>query len=126
MKKLLLIACASLLFSACGMIGGASSGNGETKTGAADVSKLKVGDQVVFRSSATAYNEGKIEKVEGGKFEIRSGNNIAKPDAGDIYVLPAKGAKADVKAGDTVVAFSNDVYWTGGEVKAVNGDVIEI
>ena len=126
MKKLLLIACASVFFSACGMIGGASSGNGETKPGAADVSKLKVGDTVVFKSSATAYNEGKIEKIEGGKYEVRSGNNIAKPDAGDIYVPAATGAKSDVKAGDIVVAFSNDLYWTGGEVKAVNGDVIEV
>jgi len=125
MKKLLLMACASLFFSACGMIS-SGSGNAETKTGTADAAKLKVGDQVIFKSSSTAYSEGKIEKIEGGKYEVRSGNNIAKPDAGDIYVPPASGAKADVKAGDIVVAFNNDLYWTGGEVKSVNGDVIEV
>ena len=126
MKKLLLLIGASLIFSACGMISGGGSNSGSNTTAATDPSKLKVGDMVVFKSSETAYNEGKVEKVDGSKFEIRSGNNIAQPDASDVYVLPKAGSKADVKAGDIVVAFSNDLYWVGGEVKNVSGDVIEV
>lgn len=123
MKKLLLLIGASVIFSACGMSGATA----ESKNGATgETANLKVGDQVVFKSSSAAYNEGKIEKIEGGKYEVRSGNNIAKPDAGDIYALPKAGSKTEVKAGDIIIAFSNDVYWTGGEVKNVNGDVIEV
>ncbi|HLM02625.1 MAG TPA: hypothetical protein VK400_16345, partial [Pyrinomonadaceae bacterium] len=60
--------------------------------------KPQVGDTVLFKASAIAYNEGKVEKAEGGKYEIRSGSNIAKIDAADVYALPQPGAKADVKA----------------------------
>lgn len=125
MKKLLFI-CASLLLSACGMISGGGSNADSNTNGTTDTSKLKVGDMVVFKTSPTAYSEGKIEKIENGKYEIRSGNNIAKPDSADIYVLPKAGEKSDLKAGDIVVAFSNDLYWTGAEVKNVSGDVIEL
>jgi hypothetical protein len=124
MKKLLLIACASLIFTACGMVGGGT--NAGSNSGTVDTSKLKVGDTVVFKASATAYNEGKIEKIDGSKFEIRAGNNIAQPNASDVYPLPKAGSKTEVKTGDIVVAFSNDTYWTGGEVKNVSADVAEI
>jgi len=122
MKKLLLLVFASLLFTACGAITEKTSG--ESKSGAGD--KPQVGDTVLFKSSAIAYNEGKIEKIEGNKYEIRSGNNIAKADAADVYPSPKAGGKTDVKTGDIVAAFSNDIYWAGGEVKNINGDVIEV
>jgi hypothetical protein len=89
-------------------------------------SKPQVGDTVLFKASAIAYNEGKVEKIEGSKYEIRSGSNIAKVDAADVYALPKSGAKADVKAGDIVAAFGNDVYWAGGEVKNVSSDLVEV
>lgn len=122
MKKLLLLACASLIFTACGAV--TEKVGGETKSGAGG--KPQVGDAVLFKASAIAYNEGKIEKIEGTKYEIRSGSNIAKADAADIYALPKTGAKSDVQAGDIIAAFDNDLYWAGGEVKNVAGDVIEV
>jgi hypothetical protein len=122
MKKLLLLVCASLMFSACGAV--TEKISGESKSG--DSAKPQVGETVVFKQGPVNYAEGKIEKVEGGKYEIRSGSNIAKADAADIYALPKSGAKSDVKAGDIVAAFANDIYWTGGEITNVNGDVIEV
>ncbi len=88
--------------------------------------KPKVGDTVVFKSSAILYSEGKVEKLEGGKYEIRSGNNIVKTDAADVYPLPAAGTKSDVKAGDIVIAFSREVHWSGGEVKNITAEIVEI
>jgi preprotein translocase subunit YajC len=120
MKKYGLIILASLFFTACGAIGG----NNASTVGSGEA--MKPGDSVVFKSSAVAYNEGKIEKVEGNKYEIRSGNNIAKADASDVYALPKAGSKTDVKTGDYAVAFSNDIYWKGGEVKSVNAETIEV
>lgn len=122
MKNLLLLICASLILSACGAVaekitgGSNSGGNG----------KSQVGDTVLFKAGPVNYSEGKVEKVEGGKYEIRSGNNIAKADAADVYALPKAGAKSDVKTGDFVVAFSREIYWTGGEVKNVTADLVEI
>lgn len=122
MKNLLLILCASVILSACGGAAAEKSVGGDTKAGA----KAQVGDSVLFKAGAVNYSEGKVEKVEAGKYEIRSGSNIAKADAADVYALPKEGAKADVKAGDYAVAFSREIYWTGGEVKEVSGDLIEI
>ena len=122
MKKLLLLICASLILSACGAItdkitGGSNSGGD---------AKPQTGDTVLFKAGPVNYSEGKVEKVEGGKYEIRSGSNIAKADAADVYALPKAGAKADVKTGDFVVAFSREIYWTGGEVKNVTADLVEV
>jgi hypothetical protein len=109
---ILIIVCAAL--AACGgAIGGTGAG-----------SSPKVGDSVVFKTSPVVYGEGKVEKVEGGKYEIRSGNNIQKADANDVYPMP-KG-KSEIQPGDIVVAFQRETYWSAGEVKAVNGDVIEV
>jgi hypothetical protein len=94
--------------------------------GAEGSSNPKVGDAVVFKTSAVVYAEGKVEKVEGGKYEIRSGSNIAKADSADVYPLPKPGSKTEIQAGDIVVAFQRETYWSAGEVKAINGDVIEV
>ena len=127
MKKLLLLVCVSFFLSACGAV--TEKISGEAKPGADSKTasgKPQAGDTVVFKSSDVSYNEGKVEKVEGGKYEIRSGSNIAKADAADVYALPKAGAKADVKKGDFVVAFNNEIYWTGGEVKNVTDDLVEV
>lgn len=116
MKTLILITVL-LFLSGCGAA---------TQLAGGGDSKPQVGDTVLFKASAIAYNEGKVEKIEGGKYEIRSGSNIAKVDAADVYALPKAGAKADVKAGDIVAAFGNDVYWAGGEVKNVSSDLVEV
>ena len=122
MKKLLLLVGASLIFSACGAV--AEKNSGESKSGGAG--KAQVGDTVLFKVGPINYSEGKVEKVESGKYEIRSKDSIAKPNAADIYALPKEGDKADVKPGDTVVAFNYEIYWEGGEVKNVSDDVIEV
>ncbi len=123
MKKLLLILCAAIYFSACGAAAEKGGGTNEASSSGA---KPKVGDAVVFKAGAANYNEGKVEKIDGGKYEIRSGDRIAKADAADVYAVPAANSKTDAKAGDFVVAFSRDVYWAGGEVKNVAPDLIEI
>jgi hypothetical protein len=104
----------------------AMTGCGGTIGGAQAGSAPVVGDTVVFKTSAVVYNEGKVEKVEAGKYEIRSGNNIAKADAADVYLLPKAGAKSELKPGDLVVAFQRETYWAAGEVKTISGDVIEV
>lgn len=117
-KNLFLIVLAAALFSACGAVSGDSklSGGG----------KPQAGETVLFKSGPVNYAEGKVEKVEGGKYEIRSKDSIAKPDASDVYALPKTGAKADVKPGDYVVAFNYEIYWEGGEVKNATDDLIEV
>lgn len=108
----LIISCVAI--AACGgAIGGTKAGSGPA-----------VGDTVVFKTSSVVYGEGKVEKIEGGKYEIRSGSNIQKADANDVYPMP-KG-KTEIQPGDIVVAFQRETYWSAGEVKAVNGDVVEI
>jgi len=125
MKKLLTLVFASVLFTACGAVSEKISG--ETKSGgSSSSSKPQLGDSVLFKVGAVNYSEGKVEKVEGGKYEIRSGSSIAKADAADVYALPKEGAKSDVKAGDYAVAFSRELYWEGGEVKEVTDDLVEI
>lgn len=123
MKKLLLTLCAAVLFSACGAVAEKVGGENETKNGG---EKPKVGDTVVFKTSGANYSEGKVEKIDGGKFEIRAADYIAKPDAADVYALPKTGTKPDVKAGDFVVVYSNNIYWAGGEVKNVSEQFIEV
>ncbi|HEY0429803.1 MAG TPA: hypothetical protein VGC76_18615 [Pyrinomonadaceae bacterium] len=95
-------------------------------TGGSADTKPQIGDTVVFKVGPINYSEGKVEKIDGGKYEIRSADNIAKADTADVYALPKAGAKADVKAGDFVIAFTREIYWVGGEVTNVSGDLVEI
>ncbi len=117
MKKLLLLVGAGVILSACGAFNDKVSGGD---------SKPKVGDAVLFKSGPVNYSEGKVEKIDGTKFEIRAGDAIAKPDASDVYALPKAGSKADAKVGDFAVAFNYQTYWEGGEVKNVTDSVIEV
>ena len=121
MKKILTVVCASLVLSACGAVTGKL-----TDLPNAGGAKPQVGETVVFKTGAINYSEGKVEKLDGGKYEIRAGNNIGKADAADVYVLPKAGTKSDVKTGDFVVAFANEIYWTGSEVKNVTADLVEV
>lgn len=125
MKKLLLILCAGLIFTACGAITGKNGGD-EKNGGGTETAKMQVGDTVLFKNGAINYAEGKIDKIDGGKYEIRLNDAIAKPDASEVYVLPKAGSKTEVKTGDIVVAFNYDKYWEGGEVKNVADDLIEV
>jgi hypothetical protein len=129
MKKLLLLICVSLFLSACGAmtekITGESRPDSEPKPGS-NSGKPQAGETVLFKSGPVNYSEGKVEKIEGVKYEIRSKDNIAKPNVGDVYALPKEGAKSDVKAGDFVVAYNYEIYWEGGEVKNVTDDLVEV
>lgn len=122
MKKNLLILTFGLLFTACSLVGGKVGNDVKTDDGA----KPQIGDTVVFKTSGANYSEGKVEKIDGNKFEIRAADYIAKPDAADIYALPKTGGKADVKTGDYVVVYSSNAFWAGGEVKNVSEQFIEV
>ena len=128
MKKLLLLVCVGFFLSACGAvtekISGEAKTGGETKS--ASSGKPQAGDTVLFKSGPVNYSEGKVEKLESGKYEIRSKDNIAKPTVADVYALPKEDAKSDVKVGDYVVAFNYEIYWEGGEVKSVTDDLVEV
>ncbi len=130
MKKLLTLVCASLILSACGAITGKLTGEsnsgGSNAAVVAGNAKAQPGETVLFKSGPVNYSEGKVEKLEGGKYEIRSKDSIAKPNVGDVYALPKADSKSDVKVGDFVVAFNYDLYWEGGEVKNVTDDLVEV
>lgn len=106
------------------ILAGVLAGCAGSVAGVGGGSSPKVGDSVVFKTSSVVYGEGKVEKVEAGKYEIRSGNNIQKADVNDVYPMP-KG-KSEIQPGDIVVAFQRETYWSAGEVKAINGDVVEV
>ncbi|MGI9055978.1 MAG: hypothetical protein ACR2F2_09280 [Pyrinomonadaceae bacterium] len=125
MKKLLLILCAGLIFTACGAITGKNDVDEKTG-GGTETAEMQVGDTVLFKVGPINYTEGKIDKIDGGKYEIRAGDAISKPDASEVYVLPKAGSKTEVKTGDIVVAFSYERYWEGGEVKNVADDLVEV
>lgn len=124
MKKLLIIICVGLFLTACGAI--SEKVKGDDKNVEAGNAKPQVGDTVLFKNGAINYAEGKIDKIDGGKYEIRLNDSIAKPDASEIYALPKAGTKTEVKVGDIVVAFNYEKYWEGGEVKNVTDDLVEV
>jgi hypothetical protein len=124
MKKLLLIVAAGILAAACGGAGsGTNTGGGDSTAKAADI---KVGDTVVFKFSKQGYVEGKVEKIEGSRFEIKYGTSTEKVESVDVHPLPKAGEKVSVQAGDVVVARERDAYWPGSIVKNVSPDVIEV
>jgi hypothetical protein len=120
MKRL----CLVIIFL-CGLIGcssGAKSEGGPDKAKA----QLAVGDSAVFKFSRQGYVEGKVQSIDGTRYKLLYGESTQTVDAVDVYALPKSGAKAEVKAGDIVVAYRREAYWPGAEVKSVNGDVIEV
>lgn len=126
MKSLWLLIAASLLFAACGGDGAKSvepeAENKETTAATAP----KVGDTVVYKFSRQGYVEGKVEKIEGSRYEIKYGTSTQKVESVDVHALPKAGEKVNVQAGDVVVARLRESYWPGGIVKSVSPDVIEV
>ena len=121
-KKLsLLLALVSLLTAACS--GGSKTSTDTEKSATA---KPAVGDTAVFKFSRQGYVEGKVQSIDGTRYKMMYGQSPQTVDAVDVYALPKAGAKAEVMPGDIVVAHQRDAYWPGGEVKSVNGDVIEV
>lgn len=127
MKKLLFVMLLAVSLTGCGMMSKADG----TKTDGTKVtedtnSKPKVGETAVRKFSPQGYVEGKVEKIEGSRYEVRYGTTIDKVDAVDVYALPKQGAKVDVKAGDVVVAYERESYWPGCTVKSVSDDIVEV
>ncbi|MEO6390744.1 MAG: DUF4537 domain-containing protein [Pyrinomonadaceae bacterium] len=130
MKITLLVALLAFGMLACGSSKTANDGStssGDPKPGTTST-KPKVGDTAVYKFSPQGYVEGKVEKIDGSRYEFKYGTSIEKVDADDVHPLPAAGAKADVKAGDIVVARDRDRdnYWAGSVVKNVTPDLIEV
>jgi predicted small lipoprotein YifL len=127
MKRALLLILLASGLAACGPKGSTngplSGGDANQK---AESAKPKIGETAVYKFSPQGYVEGKVEKIEGSRYEFKYGTSIEKVDSVDVHPLPAAGAKADVKAGDIVVAFSHDTYWAGSTVKSVTDDVVEV
>jgi hypothetical protein len=124
MKKLCLVIVILGGLTGCSFT---KSGGGEAVS-ASETSKkqLAVGDTAVFKFSRQGYVEGKVQSIDGTRYKLLYGQSPQTVDAVDVYALPAAGAKADLKAGDIVVAHRRESYWPGAEVKSVNGDVIEV
>lgn len=131
MKKLLLIGLMSILLAACASLkgggGNTDGGNTTTTTKAAEPTKMKVGDTVLFKLSRDGFGEGKIESVDGSRYKIPYGSNTQTVDEADIYALPSAGANPNVKVGDFVIAKrGNDNYWAGAEVTKADAKVVEV
>lgn len=121
--------CASLIFSACGkLIGGGNTDSGNTTTTkAADATKMKVGDTVLFKLSRDGFGEGKIESIDGSRYKIPYGSSTQTVDEADIYALPTAGSSPSVKVGDYVIAKrNNENYWAGAEVTKTDAKTVEV
>jgi hypothetical protein len=123
MKHLCLVVLAGLVLTACGGTGTKQAGGSEPTSAAA---APKVGDTVVYKFSRQGYVEGKVEKIEGSRYEIKYGTSNNKIESIDVHALPKAGDKLDVKAGDVVVARVRDEYWAGSIVKSVTADTLEL
>jgi len=121
MNRLSLMLATSLLMLECGGTGTKPVAN-ESPAAAAP----KVGDTVVYKFSKQGYVEGKVEKIEGSRYEIKYGTSTNKVESIDVHALPKAGEKISVQAGDVVVARVRDNYWAGSIVKSVSPDVIEV
>lgn len=123
MTKIWLICMANLLLAACGNLQMNNSGN----TASVEIEKHKVGDTVAFSVSREGFGEGKVESIDGSRYNIKYGQSNVTKEASDVYALPKPGAKPTLKTGDVAVAKMEDgVYWAGVEITGVNGDVIEV
>lgn len=125
MKKLCVVLFILSGLTGCGIASKTESAD-STSTTAKAAQPLAVGDSAVFKFSRQGYVEGKIQSIDGTRYKILYGQSTQTADAVDVYAMPKTGSKADVKAGDIVVAYRRDAYWPGAEVKTVSGDVIEV
>lgn len=125
MKRLCVLMVFLCGLTGCGM--GSKTEGGESTAATANAARqLAVGDSAVYKFSRQGYVEGKIQSIDGTRYQMLYGQSTQTADAVDVYALPKAGAKVDVKPGDMVVAYRRDAYWPGAEVKSVNGDVIEV
>lgn len=126
MKKILLIVCASLVFSACSKLSGGTN-DANTPTAAPNAAKMKVGDTVLFKLSRDGFGEGKIEAIDGSRYKIPYGSNTQTVDEANVYALPIAGSNPNVKVGDYVIAKrGNENYWAGAEVAKADGKTVEV
>ena len=121
MKKLCLILGFACLLTACG---GKTTASSDKTTNAS--AKPAVGETAVFKFSRQGYVEGKVQSIDGTRYKLLYGQSTQTVDASDVYALPKPGAKAEVNAGDIVVAYQHESYWPGAEVKSATADVVQV
>lgn len=139
MRKNLLVIALAIFASACGGFAVSKDAGGAAKADekaaataparSAESGKPVVGDTVVARWSGNSFYEGKVEEVDGRRFKIKWNDNssTSQVDAVDVYALPKEGAKAEVKAGDYVLAkTSSGTNWAGAEVTGVSDGVVTV
>src|SRR5687768_7345621 len=115
MKKLWLPLVAGVLLTACGGGDGTKpDGAKPPETAAANpAAGLKIGDTAVHKSSKQGYVEGKIQKIDGARYEIKYGESLHKVESADVHPLPKPGEKVSVQPGDYVVVHQREAYWPG-------------
>lgn len=121
MKKTLLILALLAGLTSCNLGGKRETANDNTTR-----TQVAVGDTAVFKFSRQGYVEGKVQSIDGTRYKLLYGQSTQTVDAVDVYPLPKSDAKVDVTPGDIVVVHQREAYWPGAEVKALNGDVIEV
>lgn len=127
MKKLLLVLCASLLFTACGMLGGSNNSANNTAAPKLDTSKIKAGDTVLFKLSREGFGEGKIDSIDGSRYKIPYGSTTYTVDEADIYMIPTTGSNTSLKVGDYVIAKrGNENYWAAAEITKADAKTVEV
>jgi len=127
MKNFVLIIGAALLFTGCGKLIGGGTETNTTTVKAADATKMKVGDTVLFKLSREGFGEGKIEMIDGSRYKIPYGSSTQTVDETDVYALPSAGSNQNVKVGDYVVAKrNNENYWAGAEVTKADAKTVEV
>jgi hypothetical protein len=90
-----------------------------------EAAKFKVGDTVVAKWTGNSFYEGKIEKIENGKINVKWSDGSSATDIAesDVYTMPAEGSKPDVAVGDMVLAkVGSSSYWNGAEITKIEGD----
>jgi len=122
MKRLCLFLGLVCLLTACG--GARTTASADKTTNA--TAKPAVGDTAVFKFSRQGYVEGKVQSIDGTRYKLLYGQSTQTVDASDVYALPKPGTKAEVNAGDIVVAYQREAYWPGAEVKSASSDVIQV
>ena len=138
LKKLLLTLSVAALACGCGKPAANTANTGNTANSNARVAdgKIDVRDRVLIPSgvSKSMYLEGEVVSLDGSRAKVgviernpngfhTTGGRFEDWESSEIYEVPGKGARAEVKAGDVVLAkgeTTNLLPWYGAEVVKVD------